>query len=236
VNFIELRVSTPLLNALDDLEIVYPTPIQEQTYRRITAGSDLVGIAQTGTGKTFAYLLPVLNQLEYSNQPQPRVLIIVPTRELVLQVKEETEKLSKYKNVRIKEVFGGANINTQKEYVYVGGADIVIGTPGRLFDIAVTGVLKLNKIKKVIIDEVDEMLSLGFRPQVEQLFEMMPQKKQNLMFSATLSENVEEFINKYFYEPVKVEVDSNITPIEKIEQKVFTVPNFNTKAEFLKHL
>ncbi|MDR2009820.1 MAG: DEAD/DEAH box helicase [Bacteroidales bacterium] len=236
MNFKELRVSTPLLNALEDLEIVYPTPIQEKTYRRITAGSDLVGIAQTGTGKTFAYLLPILNELEYSKQQHPRILIIVPTRELVLQVKEEAEKLSRYKNVRIKEVFGGTNINTQKEYIYDGGADIIIGTPGRLFDIAVTGILKLNKIKKVVIDEVDETLSLGFRPQIEQLLEMMPQKKQNLMFSATLSDEVDYFINKYFFDPIKIEIDNNITPTEKIDQQAFNIPNFNTKIEFLKHI
>ncbi|MDL2261898.1 DEAD/DEAH box helicase [Bacteroidales bacterium OttesenSCG-928-I21] len=236
MNFTELRVSTPLLNALEDLEIVYPTPIQEQTYRKATAGNDIVGISRTGTGKTFAYLLPTLNQLEFSKQQHPRVLIIVPTRELVMQVKEEAEKLSKYKNVRIKEIFGGANINTQKEYIYDGGADIIIGTPGRLYDIAVTGILKLSKIKKVIIDEVDELLSLGFRPQIEQILEMMPQKKQNLMFSATLSSEVDGFIKKYFCEPVKIEIEDNTTPIEKIEQRVFAVPNFNTKIEFLKDL
>lgn len=236
MNFLELRVSTPLLNALEDLEFVYPTPIQEKCFRTITAGKDVIGIAQTGTGKTFAYLLPILNQLEYSEHKHPRVIIIVPTRELVIQVKTEAEKLSKYKNVRIKGVFGGTNINTQKEYVYDGGADIIIGTPGRLYDIAVTGILKLNKIKKVVIDEVDEMLSLGFRPQIEQLFEMMAQKKQNLMFSATLSEDVSTFINKYFQEPEKIEVDNNSTPVEKIVQKIYFVPNFNTKIELLKSL
>ncbi len=236
MNFEELRVSTPLLNALEDMEFVYPTPIQQMCYRRITGGNDVVGIAQTGTGKTFAYLLPVINQLEFSSQKHPRVIIIVPTRELVIQVKEEAEKLCKYKNVRIKAVFGGANINTQKEYVYTGGADIIIGTPGRLYDIAVTGVLRLNNIKKVIIDEVDEMLSLGFRPQLEQIFEMLPSKRQHLMFSSTLSEDVNRFIDTYFNKPEKVEVDEQSTPVGKIAQKIYFVPNFNTKLELLKVL
>ncbi len=148
MNFTELRVPKPLLNALEDLEFVYPTPIQQKCYRVISSGIDVVGIARTGTGKTFAYLLPIIGQLEYSTQRQPRVLIIVPTRELVIQVKEEAEKLCKYKNVRIKAVYGGANINTQKEYLYDGGCDIIVGTPGRLFDIAVTGVLRFAGIKK----------------------------------------------------------------------------------------
>lgn len=236
MNFSELRVSTPLLNALEDLEFVYPTPIQHKCFRTISAGKDVVGIAQTGTGKTFAYLLPLLNQLEYSSQRQPRIIIIVPTRELVIQVRDEAEKLCKYKTVRIKAVFGGANINTQKEYVYDGGADIIIGTPGRLYDIAVTGVLRLNNIKKVVIDEVDEMLSLGFRPQVEQIFEMLPAKRQHLMFSSTLSKDVSDFIEKYFSEPEKVEVDEQSTPVGKIVQKVCFIPNFNTKIEYLKTL
>jgi ATP-dependent RNA helicase RhlE len=182
VNFVDLRIATPVLNALDDLGFVYPTPIQEKCYRRITSGVDVVGVAQTGTGKTFAYLLPIISHLEFTTQKHPRVIIIVPTRELVKQVHEEAEKICKYKNIEIKSVFGGANINTQKKYLYDGGCDIIIGTPGRLFDIAVTGVLRFSNIKKVVIDEVDEMLSLGFRPQLEQIFEMLPEKRQHIMF------------------------------------------------------
>jgi ATP-dependent RNA helicase RhlE len=236
VNFVELRVSSPLLKALEDLEFVYPTPIQEKCFRRVTAGTDVVGIAQTGTGKTFAYLLPILDQLEYSTQKHPRVIIIVPTRELVIQVKNEAEKLAKYKTIRIKAVFGGTNINTQKEYIYDGGADIIIGTPGRLYDIALTGILRLNNIKRVVIDEVDEMLSLGFRPQIEQLLEMMPPKRQNLMFSATLSDGVNIFIEKYFQSPEKIQIANNITPVEKINQKIYLIPNLNTKIEFLRNI
>jgi ATP-dependent RNA helicase RhlE len=236
VNFVELRVSNPLLNALEDLGYVYPTPIQHKCYRRITSGADVIGIARTGTGKTIAYLLPIINELEYSEQKQPRIVIIVPTRELVIQVCEEAKKLCKYKTVRIKGVFGGANINTQKEYVYEGGADIIVGTPGRLYDIAVTGVLRFSNAKKVVIDEVDEMLSLGFRPQLEQILEMLPAKRQHLMFSSTLSESVNDFITQYFNSPEKVEVDEQSTPVEKINQHVYFVPNFLTKIEFLKKL
>ncbi|PLX09095.1 MAG: DEAD/DEAH box helicase [Marinilabiliales bacterium] len=236
MNFIELRVPKPIINALDDLGFVYPTPIQQKCYRRITSGVDVVGIAQTGTGKTFAYLLPILSNLEFSKQKHPRILIIVPTRELVMQVHEEAEKLCKYKNVRIKSVFGGANINTQKQYIYDGGCDIIIGTPGRLFDIAVTGVLRFANIKKIVIDEVDEMLSLGFRPQLEQIFEMLPEKRQHMMFSATLSEDVENFISRYFYQPEQIIVENKNTPVEKIEQNAVNIPNFHSKLNFLKSI
>jgi len=236
VNFVDLRVPNPILNALEDLGFVYPTPIQQKCYRRITSGVDVVGVAQTGTGKTFAYLLPIISQLEFSKQKHPRVLIIVPTRELVKQVHEEAEKLCKYKNVTIKSVFGGANINTQKKHIYDGGCDIIIGTPGRIFDIAVTGVLRFANIKKVVIDEVDEMLSLGFRPQLEQIFEMLPDKRQHMMFSATLSEDVSLFIQKYFYEPEEINIENKNTPVEKISQLAVNIPNFHTKLNYLQSL
>lgn len=236
MNFKDLRISNPVLNALDDLGFVYPTKIQQKCFRRISSGSDVVGIAQTGTGKTFAYLLPIISQLEYSTKKHPSILIIVPTRELVIQVHEEAEKLTKYKNVRIKSVFGGANINTQKTYIYDGGCDIIIGTPGRIFDIAVTGVLRFSNIKKVVIDEVDEMLSSGFRPQLEQIFAMLPEKRQHLMFSATLSNDVNDFINKFFYNPEQIIIENTNSPVSSIEQLLVSVPNFFTKINYLKNI
>jgi len=236
VNFKELRISTPILKALEDLEFVYPTKIQEKCFRRITSGADLVGIAQTGTGKTFAYLLPILSELKYSTEKHPSIIIIVPTRELVKQVHEEVDKLCKYKNVRIKSVIGGKNINTQKIDIYDGGCEIIIGTPGRLYDIAVTGMLRFKNIKKLVIDEVDEMLSLGFRAQLEQIFAMLPDKRQNLMFSATLSEDVSTFINRYFYQPEEIIIENTNTPVENIEQSVIKAPNFFTKIELLNDL
>lgn len=233
MNFEELRLSKLLLEALYDLDIVQPTPIQEQTFNKIAAGNDLIGVAQTGTGKTFAYLLPILNNLEYSEQKNPRVLVVVPTRELALQVKTEAEKLAKYKSFRIKCVYGGANINTQKDELFGSGCDMIIGTPGRIFDIAVTGVLRLTSIRRLVIDEVDEMLSLGFRPQLEQILDMLPQKRQSLMFSSTLTDEVNKFINAHFRSPITVEVTRRCTPIEKIEQQVYKLPNFYSKVNFI---
>ena len=233
MNFDELRISKQLINALEDIDIVEPTPIQEKCFPKISSGADVVGVAQTGTGKTFAYLLPIFNSLEFSEQKNPRVLVLVPTRELAVQVRDEAEKLAKYKSYRIKCVYGGANINTQKDNIYSEGCDVLIGTPGRIFDIAVTGVLRFPSIKKLVIDEVDEMLSLGFRPQLEQIFDMLPQKRQSMMFSSTLTDEVTSFIQKHFRNPETIEVTRRCTPVEKIEQQVYKLPNFNTKVNFL---
>ncbi|MBN1253219.1 MAG: DEAD/DEAH box helicase [Bacteroidales bacterium] len=235
MNFDELNLNKPLLNALDELEYTNPTPIQEKTFSPIMSGRDVVGIAQTGTGKTFAYLLPLLRQYQFSKEKHPSILVVVPTRELVLQVVEEVEKLTKYINIRSLGVYGGTNINTQKQLVY-NGIDLLVATPGRLYDLAVTGILRLNDIKKLVIDEVDEMFALGFRPQLLNIMEILPKKRQNLMFSATLTEDVRNFIDDFFYEPQKIEVDLHGTPIEKIIQKAYSAQNFNTKVNLLEYL
>jgi len=235
VIFEELNLTKPLLNALEDLGYVDATPIQQAAFPVIMSGKDVIGIAQTGTGKTYAYLLPILRQLTYSEQRQPRVLIIVPTRELVLQVVDEIRKLTKYMTVRFAGIYGGTNINTQKQLVY-NGLDILVATPGRLYDLALTGVLRLNNIQKFVIDEVDELLNLGFRPQLMSFMETLPQVRQNLMFSATLTADVEKVIDDFFYNPFKIEIAPHGTPIEKIEQSVFLVPNFFTKINLLEYL
>ncbi len=232
MTFDELNLNKPLLNAIEDLGFINPTPVQEKTFSVIMSGKDVVSVAQTGTGKTFAYLLPVLRQLKYSEQRHPRILILVPTRELVLQVTNELDKLTKYMNVRYAGIYGGTNINTQKKIVYAG-LDILVATPGRLYDLTMTGLLRLKNIQKVIIDEVDEMLNLGFRPQLMSILEILPKKRQNLMFSATLTEDVENFINDFFISPVKIEIAPHGTPIDKIIQTAYRIPNHNTKVNLL---
>jgi ATP-dependent RNA helicase RhlE len=235
VVFADLNLSTPLLNALNDLSLDTPTPIQEKTFSIIMSGKDMVGIAQTGTGKTYAYLLPLLRLLKFSDQRHPRILILVPTRELVLQVVESVEKLTTYMNLRCIGVYGGTNINTQKQTVY-DGCDILVATPGRLIDLNLTGVLRLKSIQKLIIDEVDEMLDLGFQPQLMSLMESLPERRQNIMFSATLTSEVEELINNFCINPTKVEIAPHGTPLEKIAQTAYFVPNFNTKINLLEIL
>ncbi len=235
MSFEKLNLNKPLINALDELGYVQPTPIQEMAFPVIMSGKDIVGIAQTGTGKTFAYLLPILRQLKYSEQRHPRVLVIVPTRELVLQIVKEIEKLSIYTGIRFLAVYGGTNINTQKQLVY-NGVDIIVATPGRLVDLALTGLLRLKDIKQLVIDEVDQMLSLGFRQQLLSFLETLPLKRQNIMFSATMNEEIEQVIAKYFYEPQKIEIAPHGTPLEKIIQLCYHVPNFYTKVNLLEYL
>ncbi len=235
MTFQDLNLNTPLLNALSDLGFTSPTPIQEQAFNVVASGVDVVGIAQTGTGKTFAYMMPILKNLKYSTQDNPRVLVLVPTRELVVQVVEEIEKLSKYINVRVLGVYGGANINTQKQDV-AKGLDIIVATPGRLFDLAVSHVLQLKSIQKLVIDEVDVMLDLGFRHQLLNIFDILPEKRQNIMFSATMTQEVDELISGFFIKPEKITIAVSGTPLENIRQQRYNVPNFYTKVNLLKHI
>ena len=235
MTFSELNLSKQLLRAVDDLGFDQPTTIQSKAFSVIMSGKDVVGLAQTGTGKTLAFLLPLLNLLKYSNQIEPRIIILVPTRELVIQVVEEVEKLSTYMSVRVGGVYGGANINTQKSML-MEGLDILVATPGRMLDLSLNGSLKLKCIQKLVIDEMDEMLNLGFRTQLKNILDVMPEKRQNLLFSATMNEDVDLIIEDYFNSPQKIEAAAHGTPLEKIIQSGFNVPNFYTKVNLLIHL
>lgn len=235
MTFHDLNIKKPILTALDELEYTTPTTIQSAGFSVMMSGKDVIGLAQTGTGKTLAYLLPMLSLWKFSKEPHPQILIIVPTRELVVQVVREVEKLTPYMNVVVGGVYGGANINTQAAMV-LQGLDVLVGTPGRIFDLTANGSLQLKHVKKVVIDEVDETLNLGFRPQLMRIFELLPEKRQNLLFSATLSEEVEIFLDNYFDNPVRVEAARAGTPLEKIKQEAIAVPNFTSKVNLLKHL
>ena len=235
MSFKNLNLNTPLYNALDDLGFTTPTPIQEEAFNVVASGKDVVGIAQTGTGKTYAYMLPILKNLPFAKQDNPRVMIMVPTRELVVQVVDDIEKLTKYINVRVLGVYGGVNINTQKQAI-AQGLDIVVATPGRLFDLAVSHVLQLKSIQKMVIDEVDVMLDLGFRHQLLNIFDILPERRQNIMFSATMTEDVDELITNFFTAPEKITVAVSGTPLENIGQERYNVPNFYTKVNLLEEL
>ena len=232
--FEQFNLPKSLQKAIDELGFVNPTPIQEKSFNVILSGKDVMGIAQTGTGKTFAYLLPILKQWKFQATDAPRVLILVPTRELVVQVVEEIEKLTKYLSVRTLGIFGGVNINTQKRDIY-DGLDIVVGTPGRIMDLALDNVLRFDNIQKLVIDEFDEILNLGFRPQLTSILSMMKDKRQNILFSATMTEEVDDLLDEFFNFPEEVSLAPSGTPLEKIEQRAITVPNFLTKINILKH-
>lgn len=233
--FLDLDLPKALQKAIDDLGFTSPTPIQERAMPVILSGRDMMGIAQTGTGKTFAYLLPILKQWKFANVHVPRVVIIVPTRELVVQVVEETEKLTQYMSVRVLGVYGGVNINTQKTKVYEG-VDILVGTPGRMMDLALDNVVRFDEVKKLVIDEFDEILNLGFRFQITSILSMMKAKRQNILFSATMTDDVDEMLNDFFDFPEEVSLAASGTPLEKITQQGYRVPNFLTKINLLKNL
>lgn len=234
-SFTNFKINNMLLRALSDLGFDTPTPIQEQAFPVVMSGKDVVGIAQTGTGKTFAYLLPILNMHSFSKDIHPKTMILVPTRELVVQVVEEAEKLGRYASVRVLGVYGGASMKKQKEALALG-TDIIVGTPARLYDLLLSRALQLKNIKKLVIDEVDVMLDLGFRFQLINLFELLPNRRQNIMFSATMTEDVELLINDFFAGVEKISVAVSGTPLENIAQSVYAVPNFYTKVNLLVHL
>lgn len=233
--FKDLNLNKHLLNALSDLGYTTPTTIQQRVFNVVMSGADVCGIAQTGTGKTLAYLLPLLNQLKFSKDKNPQILVVVPTRELVAQVVETVKKLSTYLSVDAAGVYGGANINMQKLEMEQG-LDVLVATPGRLYDLAMAGAFKVKTIKKLVIDEVDEMLNLGFRTQLKNILDLLPPNRQNLLFSATLIPEVEELMNEYFNNPVKIEAAPAGTPVENIIQSAYEVPNFYTKINLLKLL
>ena len=235
MTFSDLNLTTPLLNALDDLGFVNPTTIQQKVFSVMMSGKDVCGIAQTGTGKTYAYLLPCLRQWKFAKDRFPRILVVVPTRELVIQVVEEVKKLTKYMNITVVGVYGGVNMNPQAAAVEEG-ADMIVATPGRLLDLAYNGSIRLKLINRLIIDEVDEMLNLGFRTQLNNIFDMLPPKRQNLLFSATLTPDVEIIVNNFFDLPVKIEAAPTGTPLANINQTAYEVPNFYTKINLLRLL
>ncbi|MEI6752158.1 MAG: DEAD/DEAH box helicase [Paludibacter sp.] len=232
MTFTDFNINSPLLNALDDLGISQPTTIQEKAFPVIMSGRDMVGIAQTGTGKTIAFLLPTLRQWKYTKEKSPTILVVVPTRELVLQVVEQVEKLTKYMNVRVAGVYGGVNMIQQTPLI-TAGLDVLVATPGRLLDFALNGTLKLKSVKRFIIDEVDEMLNLGFRPQLIRVIDLLPTKRQNLMFSATITDELKDFIADFFIDPLEIEAARTGTPLENIKQAGIKVPNFNTKINLV---
>ncbi len=233
--FNDLKLRKELVNAVDDLGFTEPTPIQTASYPVVLSGKDMVGIAQTGTGKTLAYMLPLLQEYKFRQSDNPRVVVLVPTRELVVQVVQMIKELCQYITVRVVGVYGGTNINTQKAAV-AEGVDILVGTPGRLFDIATTKILQLRDVKKLVIDEVDVMLDAGFRYQLSNIFDIMPTKRQNIMFSASMTEEVDELIEDFFITPEKITIAVSGTRLENITQQCYKAPNFYTKCNLLEYL
>ncbi|AZB21984.1 DEAD/DEAH box helicase [Kaistella haifensis] len=235
ITFADFELPEKILDVLADQNLFEPTPIQEKSLKPILSGRDVMGIAQTGTGKTLAYLLPVLKTWKYNKTGNPTVVILVPTRELVVQVTDIVKNLTQNITARVVGIYGGVNIKTQK-LLFNDGCDILVGTPGRIMDLAIDNAISLKEVQKLVVDEFDEMLNLGFKVQLANIFTMMREKRQNILFSATMTEAVDAVLEEYFANPIEISLAKSGTPLEKIEQIAFKVENFNTKINLLEHL
>ncbi|MFY9153852.1 MAG: DEAD/DEAH box helicase, partial [Prolixibacteraceae bacterium] len=233
--FEDLKISKSILKAIEELGFTEATPIQEKAIPMVRSGVDVLGIAQTGTGKTAAYLIPLIMKLVKAEGNDPRAVILVPTRELAIQVGEDLEDLSKFTNLRRATVYGGVGWTKHAELIKPG-VDILVATPGRLWDLYRAEAVVLKKIKTLVIDEADRMLDMGFMPQIRNFLEILPVKRQNLLFSATFNEKVEEMSHEFLDFPERVEVAPSATPAELIDQVYYRVPNFQTKLNLINYL
>ena len=231
----DFKLNKQLLDAIAESGFQQPTEIQQKCIPLIIGGQQIIGIAQTGTGKTAAYLLPLFMKLRYAQGNDVRALILVPTKELVVQVAAQAAALAKYTDLRIVAIYGGVGPKTQIEEINKG-LDLLIATPGRLLELYQRNELPLKQIKTLILDEGDRMMDMGFMPQLRKIFEVIPSKRQNLLFSATFPEKMDRLVNEFIVFPVRVEVTPQATVATKVSQELYYVPNFITKISFLEYL
>jgi len=234
-SFEDFKLNRQLLNAIAEAGYQTPTPIQQKAITPILAGQDLMGVAQTGTGKTAAYVLPMLMKLKFAQGDDPRALILSPTRELAMQIHEDIQTLGKYMDLRTVVLYGGLGPKTQIENLKKG-VDIIVATPGRFLDLYLEGHIFLKSLKFLVLDEADKMMDMGFISKIHRILEIVPRKRQNLLFSATMSELVQKIAADFLAFPTKVEVDAQATPAETVEQSLYYVPNLKTKINLLNHL
>lgn len=234
-SFEDFKLNRQLLNAIADAGYEQPTPIQQKAIPLVLAGHDVLGIAQTGTGKTAAYVLPLLMKIKYAQGQHPRALILAPTRELAMQIDAALSELAKYTDIRHVVVYGGIGPKTQIETIQKG-VDIIVATPGRFMDIYLRGDLVVKQLNTMVLDEADKMMDMGFMPQIRRILEVIPVKRQNLLFSATFPPRVEELSHEFLEFPTKVEVTPQASTAEMVSQVLYEVPNFRTKINLLAHL
>jgi len=231
-NFETLGLSEPLLRALREQQFETPTPIQEQSIPFLLEKRDLLGIAQTGTGKTAAFSLPILHELAEGWEPpvpnSPLSVILAPTRELAIQIGESIESLGQYLPVRHTVIFGGVSQKRQISALQ-RGVDVVVATPGRLLDLMNQGHISLNHIWHFVLDEADRMLDMGFIHDVKKIVAALPKERQTLFFSATMPKSVSVLASSMLHDPVRIEVTPQSTPVERIAQSVYYVPAADKK-------
>jgi len=233
--FEEFNLNRQILNAVADAGFTVATPIQEKAIAPVLSGQDIFGIAETGTGKTAAYVLPILMQLKYAQGDAARALILAPTRELAMQIAEHVKIFSKYTDLRSVVVFGGIGPKTQIEQIKAG-VDIIIATPGRFLDIYLSGHINTQYLKFLVLDEADKMMDMGFIGSIHRILEVVPRKRQNLLFSATMSELVHKIAGDFLKNPTIIEVGEQATPAQTVTQVLYEVPNFKSKINLLQHL
>jgi len=237
MNFKELGLMAPILRALAEQSYTSPTPIQAKAIPPALAGRDVLGCAQTGTGKTCAFAAPILQRLCAGAIPNPRhirALILTPTRELAIQIQDNFEHYGKHLPLRSAVIFGGVGQQPQVDKIKKG-LDILVATPGRLLDLQGQGFIDLSRVEIFVLDEADRMLDMGFIHDVRKVLKLLPQKKQTLFFSATMPPEVMDLVNGLLHDPVKVAVDPVSSPVEVIRQSVYFVDKGN-KSKLLAHL
>ena len=234
-SFEELKFNRQILNAIADAGYTEATDVQQKAIPPIMNGQDVMGIAQTGTGKTAAYVLPIIMRLKYAQGESPRALIIAPTRELAMQIEENVKAYSKYTDLRTVTLYGGLGPKTQIELVSKG-VDIIVATPGRFMDIYLAGHIVTKNLQVLVLDEADKMMDMGFMPQINRILEVVPRKRQNLLFSATMSDKIRQLSANFLEFPIEIEVTPQATPAQTVTQQLYMVPNFRTKINVLKHL
>ena len=235
VTFADFKLNKQLLTAVAEAGFTDPTPVQEQTIPLLLAGHDVLGIAQTGTGKTAAFGLPLLMKVKYAQGQHPRALVLAPTRELAIQLEKHLRALAVHTDLRIYAIYGGLGPKTQIETIQQG-LDILIATPGRLMEIYGKGELVLKELKTLVLDEADKMMDMGFMPQIRRILEIIPRKRQNVLFSATMPPRVTLLSEEFLEFPVRVEVTPPAQPAQTVTQSLYEVPNLSTKLNLLHHL
>ena len=233
--FDEFKLNRQILNAVEEAGFTEATPIQEKAIGPVLSGQDLFGIAQTGTGKTAAYVLPMLMKLKFAQGENPRALILVPTRELAMQIEEQVKLFSTYTDLRTVVIFGGIGPKTQKEQI-AKGVDILVATPGRFLDLYLAGDINTRSLQFLVLDEADKMMDMGFIGSIHRILEVVPRKRQNLLFSATMSDLVQKIAGDFLKNPLTVEVAAQATPAQTVTQLMYAVPNFKTKINLLQNL
>ena len=231
MTFQDLQLLPQLLRAVEEMGYTAPSPIQAQAIPPVLAGRDLIGCAQTGTGKTAAFAIPILQTLQsrVDKTHRPiRALVLTPTRELALQIKENFDLYGKYLPIRNTVIFGGVGQGPQVEALQ-RGVDVLVATPGRLNDLCNQGHIDLTSIETFVLDEADRMLDMGFIHDVRKVIARLPKKRQTLLFSATMPQEIAELSQQILYKPVRVEVTPQSSTVEAIEQRVYKVDKANKK-------